>query len=59
MPRFQARQQGGGVPGQLFCVPVLVKDNFDTLGMAATSGSAGLLDNYPQRDAQQVMLFTI
>jgi len=35
-------------------VPVLVKDNFDTVGMASTAGSAALLDNFAQQDAQQV-----
>ena len=51
----QARQAGSnGLPGGLFCVPVLVKDNFDTLGMAASAGSAALLDNFASRDAQQV-----
>ncbi|CAL8464697.1 g4232 [Coccomyxa elongata] len=51
----QARQAGGsGLPGGLFCVPVLVKDNFDTLGMASAAGSAAMLDNFAPRDAQQV-----
>lgn len=51
----QARQAGGsGLPGGLFCVPVLVKDNFDTLGMASAAGSATMLDNFAPRDAQQV-----
>lgn len=39
---------------RLFCVPLLVKDNFDTVGMAATNGAVGLLDNYPSQDAHQV-----
>lgn len=52
---WQARQAGGsGLPGGLFCVPVLVKDNFDTVGMASAAGSAALLDNFAQQDAQQV-----
>ena len=38
----------------LFCVPVLVKDNIDTVGMVTTAGSIALLDNFPQRDAQPV-----
>ncbi len=35
----------------LFCAPVLVKDNFDTLGMAATAGAVGLLDNLAAENA--------
>jgi len=35
----------------LFCAPVLVKDNFDTVGMAATAGAVGLLDNFATEDA--------
>ncbi len=35
-------------------MPVLVKDNFDTLGMASAAGSAAMLDNFAPRDAQQV-----
>ncbi|KAK9832701.1 hypothetical protein WJX81_001352 [Elliptochloris bilobata] len=49
----QARRSGGALP-PLFCVPVLVKDNIDTVGMVATAGSIALLDNFPQRDAQPV-----
>ena len=33
---------------------MLVKDNFDTVGMVATAGSIALMDNFPQRDAQPV-----
>lgn len=56
----QARQAGSnGLPGGLFCVPVLVKDNFDTVGMAATAGSAALLDNFASKDAQQVGLSVV
>ena len=39
---------------KLFCVPLLVKDNYDTVGMAATNGAYGLLDNLPAQDAYQV-----
>ena len=39
---------------KLFCVPLLVKDNYDTVGMAATNGACGLLDNVPAQDAYQV-----
>ncbi|CAL8462935.1 g2469 [Coccomyxa elongata] len=35
----------------LFCAPILVKDNFDTIGMAATAGAVGLLDNVASENA--------
>ena len=50
----QARENGSGLPGALFCVPVLVKDNIDAAGWATTAGAVALLDNLPQQDAQQV-----
>jgi hypothetical protein len=53
--REQARAAGGGaLPGALFCVPLLVKDNIDVAGWATTAGAAAFLDNLPQQDAQQV-----
>jgi Asp-tRNA(Asn)/Glu-tRNA(Gln) amidotransferase A subunit family amidase len=36
---------------RLFCVPILVKDNFDVVGMPTTAGSVALAHNYPQKDA--------
>lgn len=39
---------------KLFCIPLLLKDNFDTVGMAASNGVYGLLDNFPSQDAFQV-----
>jgi hypothetical protein len=53
MGLLQARQGGKQLPA-LFCVPFIVKDNFDTAGMAGTAGSVALLDNVPLQDAQQV-----
>jgi len=50
---LQARQ-GNAQLLPLFCVPFIVKDNFDTMGMAGTAGSVALLDNYATQDAQQV-----
>ncbi|KAH7618117.1 putative Glutamyl-tRNA(Gln) amidotransferase subunit A [Nannochloris sp. 'desiccata'] len=38
----------------LFCVPILVKDNFDVVGMPTTAGSVALAQNYPQKDATVV-----
>ncbi len=40
--------------GELFCAPVLVKDNFDTHDMPTTGGSIALADNFPPDDAFMV-----
>jgi len=41
-----------GLKGSLHGIPVLLKDNIDTIdGMANTAGSLALKDNYPSRDA--------
>ncbi|MCC2645664.1 MAG: Amidase [Burkholderiales bacterium] len=37
--------------GSLFCVPVVVKDNIDVLGMETASGSYALLGSRPLNDA--------
>lgn len=41
----------GAAKGPLFCVPIAVKDNFDTYDMPATAGSLALMGNQPPRDA--------
>jgi Asp-tRNA(Asn)/Glu-tRNA(Gln) amidotransferase A subunit family amidase len=40
--------------GPLFCVPVLVKDNFDTHDLPTTGGSVALMDSRPPDDAFMV-----
>ena len=51
---LMALEAGNGtLPGDLFCVPVLVKDNFDMVGLATTAGAVALTDNLPKQDAQQ------
>jgi amidase len=46
------RDAAAGKPkGSLFCVPVAVKDNFDTYDMPTTVGSLALIGNQPPRDA--------
>ncbi len=37
--------------GPLFCVPLLIKDNFDTADMRTTGGSIALKDSIPPDDA--------
>jgi len=44
----------GREPGQLFCVPVLLKDNFDTGDMPTSGGSMALKDSIPPDDAFMV-----
>ena len=44
----------GRTPGALDCVPVIVKDNFDTMDLATTAGSLSLAGFRPERDAFQV-----
>jgi Asp-tRNA(Asn)/Glu-tRNA(Gln) amidotransferase A subunit family amidase len=44
----------GSDPGPLFCVPVLVKDNYDTHDLPTTGGSIALAGNLPPDDAFMV-----
>ena len=46
----RALQDGETLP-DLFCAPLLIKDNFDTHDMVTTGGSIALKDNYPPDDA--------
>ena len=39
---------------ELFCTPIVVKDNFDTHDMITTGGSITLLESYPPDDAFMV-----
>jgi amidase len=49
------RRLAAGEPlGKLFCVPVLVKDNFDTYDLITTAGSIALKDSVPPDDAFMV-----
>jgi amidase len=43
-----------GPRGKLHGVPLLVKDNIDTLGFATTGGSIALVDSMPARDADVI-----
>lgn len=51
---LDAERRAGRVRGPLHGVPVLVKDNIDTVGMATTAGSLALKDNMTGRDAPLV-----
>ncbi len=45
---------GGRIERPLECVPMIVKDNYDTVGLPTTAGSASLADSLPPDDAFQV-----
>ena len=49
----RAIQNGEALP-DLFCTPLLIKDNFDTHDMVTTGGSIALKDSYPPDDAFMV-----
>ena len=46
-------QRGEELP-DLFCTPLLIKDNFDTHDMVTTGGSIALINSYPPDDAFMV-----
>jgi amidase len=46
----RAIQNGESLP-DLFCTPLLIKDNFDTHDMVTSGGSVALKDSYPPDDA--------
>ncbi|MEV0661126.1 amidase family protein [Actinomadura luteofluorescens] len=49
------RRRASGVPlGPLAGIPILVKDNIETLGMPTTAGSEALRNAVPSRDAELV-----
>jgi amidase len=48
------RYRAGGPVGPLHCVPVIVKDNFETAGLQTTAGSLALEGFIPEADAFQV-----
>lgn len=45
----------GNATGSLFCIPVLLKDNYDTKDMPTTGGSLALSESRPTEDAPSVM----
>ena len=48
------RFTAGGLTGPLHCIPAIVKDNFETIGLQTAAGSLALKDFDPGRDAFQV-----
>lgn len=51
LDRVRAR---GGVRGPLHCIPVIVKDNFETMDLPTTAGSLALKEWRPSHDATMV-----
>jgi Asp-tRNA(Asn)/Glu-tRNA(Gln) amidotransferase A subunit family amidase len=51
---MDARYRQSGPVGSLHCIPVIVKDNFDTIGLQTAAGSLSLEGFEPDRDAFQV-----
>ena len=51
---LDAALAAGEEPGPLFCVPMLVKDNFDTHDLVTTGGSLALARSFPPDDAFMV-----
>lgn len=47
----------GNTTGPLFCVPILLKDNYDTADMPTTGGSLALAKSQPTVDAPSVTAF--
>ncbi|KAH6648103.1 amidase signature domain-containing protein [Truncatella angustata] len=47
----------GNVTGKLFCIPILLKDNYDATGMNTTGGNLDLAGNRPAIDAPTVKAF--
>jgi amidase len=51
---LDAERKAGKVRGPLHGIPVLVKDNYETIEMPTAAGSIALADFHPQRDATLV-----
>lgn len=48
------REMDGRLTGPLFCIPIIVKDNFETVDLPVTAGSLSLAGYVSSRDAFQV-----
>src|SRR4051812_8393585 len=51
---LDARFRRGGITGPLHCIPVIVKDNFETVDLPTTAGSLSLQGFVSNKDAFQV-----
>ncbi|TAK12579.1 MAG: amidase, partial [Acidobacteria bacterium] len=48
---LDAKQRAGGLVGPLHCIPTIVKDNFETIGLQSASGSLSLKGFVSNKDA--------
>src|SRR5499427_4376905 len=51
---LDARLEQSGPAGPLHCIPIIVKDNYDTVDMPTSAGSLSLKGSIPLHDAFQV-----
>ena len=51
---FDAKLASGNATGSLFCIPVLLKDNYDTAELNTTGSCLALAGNKPMQDAPAV-----
>jgi Asp-tRNA(Asn)/Glu-tRNA(Gln) amidotransferase A subunit family amidase len=51
---LDARWKTGAAPGALHCIPAIVKDNFETIGLQSAAGSLALKGFVSHKDAFQV-----
>jgi len=51
---LDAQFRRSGLTGPMHCIPVIVKENYDTIGMPTTAGSLSLQNSQPPDDAFQV-----
>ena len=51
---FDRRFKASGPVGRLHCIPTIVKDNFETIGLQSAAGSLALKGFVSQKDAFQV-----
>ncbi|KAJ9155569.1 Amidase signature enzyme [Pleurostoma richardsiae] len=54
---MDARMAAGNVTGPLFCIPILLKDNYDATPLNTTGGCLDLANNKPTVDAPTVRAF--
>jgi amidase len=48
---LDAERTGGSVRGPLHGIPILLKDNIDSVGLVNSAGSLALAENWPKEDA--------
>lgn len=52
--RMDETLAAGNATGRLFCIPILLKDNYDTADMPTSGGALALKDSQPTEDAPSV-----